>query len=158
MAERHHGTTADDDPLPSSGSAVLPSTGRLLAVDWGAKRIGLAISDPTQTLAQPLGTLTRRAGRRFPMGRLKAYLDREGPVGVVVGLPLDAEGGEGPAARDARSSGALIAGKTGLPVTYWDERMSTARVLQDGGADARAVADAPAATGILQTFLDRRRS
>ena len=62
------------------------------------------------------------------------------------------------AARDARSSGALIAGKTGLPVTYWDERMSTARVLQDGGADARAVADPLAATVILQTFLDRRRS
>jgi putative Holliday junction resolvase len=143
---------------PATGPSGLPREGRLLAVDWGVKRIGLAISDPTQTIAQPLGTLTRRAGRRFPMGQLKQHLDREHPVGVVVGLPLDEQGGEGPAARDARASGALIARKTGLPLAYWDERMSTARALKDGGADARAMADALAATIILQTFLDGRRS
>jgi putative Holliday junction resolvase len=138
-------------------TAEFPHHGRLLAIDPGSKRIGLAISDPTQTIAQPLGTLTRRAGRRFPMGQLKAHLDREHPAGVVVGLPLDAEGDEGAAAREARASGALIAAKTGLPVAYWDERMSSARVVKDRGAVGRAVADALAATVILQTFLDGRR-
>ncbi len=147
----------DRDVLPAA-RFPFPRHGRLLAIDPGAKRIGLAISDPTQTLAQPLGTLTRRAGRRFPMGQLKAHLDREHPVGVVVGLPLDDRGGEGPAARAARDSGALIAAKTGLPVAYWDERMSSARVLKDRGAGARGVADALAATVILQTFLDGHRS
>jgi putative pre-16S rRNA nuclease len=157
-AERRNGTTAADEAPPSSGAAVLPSQGRLLAIDPGAKRIGLAISDPTQTLAQPLGTLTRRAGRRFPMGQLKTHLERERPVGVVVGLPLDAAGSEGAAAREARANGTLIAAKAGLPVAYWDERMSSARVARDGGAAARAAADALAATVILQTFLDRRRA
>jgi putative Holliday junction resolvase len=142
---------------PSIRPSNVPGEGRLIAVDWGSKRIGLAISDPTQTIAQPLGTLTRRAGRRFPMAQLKVHLDRDRPVGVVVGLPLDAEGGEGPAARAARASGSLIAAKTGLPVAYWDERMSSARVLKDGGGDARPAADALAATVILQAFLDGRR-
>jgi putative Holliday junction resolvase len=142
---------------PSASPPDLPHAGRLLAIDPGAKRIGLAISDPTQTVAQPLGTLTRRAGRRFPMAQLKVHLDRDRPVGVVVGLPLDAAGDEGPAARAARASGSLIAAKTGLPVAYWDERMSSARVLKNGGAAARPTADALAATVILQAFLDGRR-
>ncbi|HLB37228.1 MAG TPA: Holliday junction resolvase RuvX [Gemmatimonadales bacterium] len=161
---RQHGRTAGADPLPSSRTAILPLEGRLLGVDWGEKRIGLAISDPTQTVATPLGTLTRRAGKRFPMGQLKPHLETHQPVGVVVGLPLDASGGEGPAARAARDIGALIAAKTGLPVTYWDERMTTARVRraqQETGRTRGRVpreADPLAATLVLQTFLDRRRS
>jgi putative pre-16S rRNA nuclease len=155
--ERMDDAAREASAYPPPRLSGLPREGRLLAVDWGAKRVGLAISDPTQTIAQPLGTLTRRAGKRFPMGQLKTYLDREPPVGVVVGLPLDGQGGEGPAAREARASGALIAAKTGLPVAYWDERMSTARVVKDRGAEGRAVADALAATVILQTFLDGRR-
>ena len=141
----------------------LPADGRLLGVDWGEKRIGLAISDPTQTVATPLGTITRRAGRRFPMGQLKPYLESHQPVGVVVGLPLDAAGAEGPPARAARDVGALIAAKTGLPVAYWDERMTTARVhraqRETGGVKARTAgeADPLAATLVLQTFLDHRR-
>lgn len=146
----------DRDGLPAS-RFTLPARGRILAIDPGAKRIGLAISDPTQTIAQPLGTLRRRAGRRFPMGQLKTYLDREAPVGVVVGLPLDAAGGEGTAARAARASGTLIAEKTGLPLVYWDERMSSARVATDRGTLSRDAVDALAATVILQTFLDGRR-
>jgi len=142
----------------------LPLEGRLLGVDWGTKRIGLAISDPTQTVATPLGTLTRRAGRRFPMGQLKPYLETHQPVGVVLGLPLDAGGAEGAAARAARDTGALIAAKTGLPVAYWDERMTTARAHRaqretgTPGADARHAADPLAATLLLQAFLDHRRS
>jgi putative Holliday junction resolvase len=64
-------------------------------VDWGERRIGLAVSDPTQTLAQPLATLTRRAGKRFPMRKLRLHLDEIHPVGIVVGLPLGADAREG---------------------------------------------------------------
>jgi putative Holliday junction resolvase len=134
-----------------------------LGVDWGSKRIGLAISDPTQTLAQPVGTITRRAGRRFPLSQLRPHLESLGPVGVVVGLPLDERGAEGAAAREARVIGELIAGKTGLPVAYWDERLTTARVQharREEGASSRASRaglDPLAATLLLQTFLDRRR-
>ena len=143
---------------------TLPRQGRLLAIDWGTKRIGLAISDPSQTVATPLGTLTRRAGRRFPMGRLKPYLETHQPVGVLLGLPLDASGTEGAAAQAARDTGALIATKTGLSVAYWDERMTTARAQRalretgGAGADARQAADPLAATLLLQAYLDHRRS
>ena len=79
----------------------LPSIGRLLAIDWGEIRIGLALSDESQTLASPLETLTRRAGKRFPMPRLLELVGAHQPVGVVVGLPLTGEGEE----KDKRTSG-----------------------------------------------------
>jgi putative Holliday junction resolvase len=97
------------------------------------------------------------------MSRLKPYLDQHQPVGVVIGLPLTAEGREGTGAADARAIGALVTAKTALPVGYWDERMTTARVLasihEAGGRAGKAGSgpDALAATVLLQTFLDHRR-
>ncbi|OGU04354.1 MAG: hypothetical protein A2W29_05800 [Gemmatimonadetes bacterium RBG_16_66_8] len=85
-------------------------------------------------------------------------------MGIVIGLPLDAEGHEGPPARDARAIGTLVAEKTGLPVAYVDERMTTAyvrRAFQDAPARHRpgpGAVDRMAATAILQAFLDRRRT
>ena len=70
----------------------MPPQGRLLAVDWGERRIGLALSDESRTLAQPLATLTRRAGKRFPMRQLLTLLDEHSVTGVVVGLPLAPDG------------------------------------------------------------------
>src|SRR5207247_596923 len=84
-------------------AGVTAGVGRLLGVDWGERRIGLALSDESQTLAQPLATLTRRAGKRFPMQKLVALLNAHSVVGVVVGLPLDAAAAEGPAAAAART-------------------------------------------------------
>ena len=145
-------------------SGALPTTGRLLGIDPGTKRIGLALSDPTQTLAHPLTTLTRRAGRRFPLATLRPLLDQYRPVGVVMGLPLEADGSEGPSAAEARTTGQLIFAKTGLPLTYVDERMSTAlarRAFQDAPRRDRptpASVDRMAATVILQAFLDARRA
>jgi len=135
-----------------------PAEARWLGVDWGTKRIGLALSDPTGTVAQPLATLTRRAGRRFPLQQLRAHLERWRPVGVVVGLPLEADGTEGPAARDAREAAKLIADKAGLPVELMDERMTTARALQAGGSGRadRGDVDQRAAAVLLQLYLDRR--
>jgi len=139
-------------------SAEFPPEGRLLAVDWGEKRIGLAITDPDRRIAQPLGTLTRRAGRRFPMQQLRHYLEEYRPVGVVVGLPLTPEGTEGTAAAAAREVAALIAHKTGLPVLLLDERMTTARAAAaDVVRSARVDRDQRAAAVLLQAFLERRR-
>jgi putative Holliday junction resolvase len=138
-------------------------TGRLLGVDWGERRIGLALSDETQTLAQPLTTLTRRAGKRFPMRQFLTLLDRHAVTGVVVGLPLDAAGAEGDAAGAARALASAIAQRSGKPVELWDERFSTARALgavrQMGGTTKgrKGDVDALAATLLLQHYLDARR-
>lgn len=141
----------------------LPGHGRILAVDWGEKRIGLATSDETQTIASPLGTLTRRTGKRFPMPGFLEHVASLRPVGVVVGLPLEAGGQDGPAATEARALAALIAGRTALPVELIDERMSTARVhaaRRDAGGSGRmdrGLVDALAAVVILEQFLEGRR-
>lgn len=134
----------------------------MLGLDVGTKRVGLAISDPNQTVATPLGVVTRRVGKRFPLNALRPVLAHYAPVGVVVGLPLTAEGGDDRWTAEVRLTAQLIAEKTGLPVALWDERMTTARVVAaaseagtgTGGADL----DRLAATVLLQGFLDRRRA
>jgi putative holliday junction resolvase len=142
----------------------LPSTGRILAVDWGELRIGLALSDETQNLATPLETLQRRAGKRFPMARFLELTGLHQPVGLVVGLPLSAEGGETESAGAARTMAAGLTRRTGLPLELWDERMSTARALavvrEQGGSvrGRKADVDALAAAVLLQHFLDARRN
>ena len=142
---------------------MLPSPGRLISVDWGEVRIGLALSDETQFLATPLETLVRRPGKRFPMLRFTAIIAEHQPVGVVVGLPLTGEGGEEASATAARELAEHIAARTGLPVELWDERMSTARALglirEQGGSTRgrREDVDALAAAVLLQHFLDARR-
>ena len=140
-----------------------PLEGRLLGVDWGERRIGLALSGESQTLAQPLGTLTRRRGKRFPMTELIANVSRHAVVGVVVGLPLEASGDEGEPARAARALAQDIARRAERPVAMWDERFTTARVRRAvhemGGTprDRAGDVDALAATLLLQHYLDGRR-
>jgi len=142
----------------------LPETGRLLAVDWGEVRIGLALSDETQTLATPLETLVRRRGKRFPMARFLELVAQHAPAGLVVGLPLSGEGGEEASAGSARELARALAERSGLPVALWDERMSTARALaaireQGGSARGRkGDVDALAAAVLLQHYLDARRA
>jgi RNAse H-fold protein YqgF len=135
---------------------MLPPTGRLLAVDWGDVRIGLALSDETQVIATPLETLVRRPGKRFPMPRFLELVAEHAPVGVVVGLPLTGEGEEGASAAGAREVAEAIGRRTGLPLDLWDERMSTARALaairEQGGSvrGRREDVDALAAAVVLQ--------
>jgi putative pre-16S rRNA nuclease len=137
--------------------------GRLLGVDWGERRIGLAVSDESRTLAQPLATLTRRAGKRFPMVQLLAHIKQHQVVGVVVGLPLDEAGAEGESARAARALADDIGRRSQLPVSLWDERMTTARVLtavREMGGSTRGRKedlDALAAALLLQHYLDAQR-
>ena len=143
---------------------TIPTTGRILAVDWGEIRIGLALSDETQTLASPLETLVRRAGKRLPMPRLLELTALHQPVGIVVGLPLSPEGTEEESAASAREMAATIARRTGLPLELWDERMSTARALasiwEQGGSTRgrKPEVDALAASVVLQHYLDARRN
>lgn len=137
----------------------------MLGVDWGERRIGLALSDESQTLAQPLATLTRRPGKRFPMVQLLEHITRHEVVGVVVGLPLDEAGDEGASARAARALAEDIGRRAGgkIPVALWDERMTTARVLaavREMGGSTRGRKedlDALAAALLLQHYLDAQR-
>ena len=143
---------------------MIPPQGRVLGIDWGEIRIGLALSDELQMLASPLETLVRRRGKRFPMPRLLELVAAHGPVGVVVGLPLTPAGDEGPSAAEARAVATLVEGRTGLPVELHDERLSTARALrlvreQEGSTRGRREdVDALAAAVLLQGFLDARRA
>ena len=135
----------------------------MLGVDWGERRIGLALSDETRTLAQPLTTLTRRTGKRFPMREFLTLLEQHTVTGVVVGLPLDQEGAEAEAASAARALAADIARRSGQPVELWDERLTTARALgavraMGGSTRGRKDdVDALAATVLLQHYLDAKR-
>ena len=143
---------------------TIPTTGRILGVDWGEIRIGLALSDESQTLASPLETLVRRAGKRLPMPRLLELISMHHPVGVVVGLPLSPEGTEEESASAAREMATKIHSRTGLPLEFWDERMSTARALaavwEQGGSTRgrKSEVDALAAAVLLQHFLDARKN
>ena len=168
MTDRRRGESTkhagDDGPrVPPTGCSGLPQVGPLLAIDIGTKRIGLALSDPSQRLAHPLTTLHRRPGKRFPLVALREHIERHAPVGILIGLPLAPDGSEDERAQAARSTGAHITEKTGLPVDYRDERMTTARALRAvrdlGGRlrNRKGDVDPLAATTLLQSYLDSRR-
>jgi putative Holliday junction resolvase len=141
----------------------IPLAGRILAVDWGEVRIGVALSEETQTFACPLVTLYRRRGNRLRMPAFLELITTHRPVGLVVGLPLTPGGAEAAAAAAARELAVLLGGRTYLPVELVDERMTTARAHavireQDGSARGRREdVDALAATILLQHFLETRR-
>jgi putative Holliday junction resolvase len=143
---------------------MIPTHGRILALDWGEVRIGLALSDETQTLATPLETLVRRRGKRFPMPRLLELVAERQPVGIVVGLPLTGQGDEGPSAIESRTLAQAVAARTALPLELWDERLTTARALravrEQGGSirGRKQDVDALAAAVLLQHFLDTRKA
>ena len=109
-----------------SGTIPEKSPGRLLGVDYGTVRIGLAVTDPDRILASPLATYTRRteADDAAALSRIAA---ENQAVGLVVGLPIHSDGRESDKSREARIFGAWLEKVTGLPVIYWDERFSTAR-------------------------------
>jgi putative holliday junction resolvase len=150
--------------LTSYFPSMIPETGRILGVDWGELRIGLALSDESQMLASPLETLQRRMGKRFPLPRFLELTSLYQPVGIVVGLPISSEGAESDSSRSARDVADTIERRTGLPLALWDERMSTARALglirEQGGSTRgrRSDVDALAAAVLLQHFLDARRN
>lgn len=142
----------------------IPREGRIIAIDWGEVRLGLALSDETQVLASPLETLVRRPGKRVPMPRLLALVAEHRPVGVVVGLPLTLDGTEEASAAAARELARVVEQRTALPIELVDERLTTARAHREiqaqGGSTRgrREAVDALAAAVLLQGFLDQRRN
>jgi putative Holliday junction resolvase len=138
-------------------------TGRVLAVDVGTRRLGVAVSDPTGTVASPLTTLLRRTPAEDAKA-LAALAGEQAATTVVVGLPVTLAGREGPAAKAVRAwLGELAALLPELDLQLADERLSTVaaeRALVGGGMRRRArreVVDQVAASVFLQTWLDARR-
>ena len=133
-----------------------------MGVDFGEKRIGLAVSDPTNTLATPLETLRRRAGKRPPIARM-AEIARELDVGhVVVGLPLGLDGEENPWCLEIRAMGEKLAARLEVEVSFVDERLTSVRAeravrgigLSKRDRQQKGRVDAAAAQLILQSWLD----
>ena len=131
-------------------------------MDYGKRRIGLAVSDPTGTLATPIDTLVRRKGKRPPLKRM-AEIARERDVDMlVVGLPLDLKGNENEWCAEVRQVGDALALRLEVPVAYVDERFSSVQAeqavrsigLRKRAREDKARVDAAAAAVILQSWLD----
>jgi putative Holliday junction resolvase len=141
----------------------LPAKGRLIGLDLGTKTIGLAVSDVERRIASPLRTLARGAFQKNAAALVSIFTELE-IAGIVLGLPLDLEGGAGPRAQSTRAFARNLASRTDLPIAYWDERFSTAAVTRslienDVSRARRAkVVDKLAAAYILQGALDRLAS
>jgi putative Holliday junction resolvase len=133
---------------------------RFLAVDYGQKRIGLAISDPLGMIASPAGFIARRAGKRPPVAEIIRRAEALEARGFVIGLPLDGNGDETDWTREVRSVGAALEKRTGLPVRFLDERFTTSaslRVVREMGGSTRGRKgdiDAMAAAILLQHALN----
>jgi putative pre-16S rRNA nuclease len=133
--------------------------GRWLAIDWGERRIGLAISDPAGIIASPAGVIVRRQGKRPPIAELVRRVETLEARGVVMGLPIDGEGNETPRSHECRRVAAELARRTALPVALLDERYTTAAALRGvremGGSirDRKGEVDALAAAVLLQQAL-----
>jgi putative Holliday junction resolvase len=135
---------------------------RVLGVDFGEKRIGLAVSDPTGRIATPLDTVHRRAGKRPPLAELERIGKSLGVQHVVVGLPLDLRGEETDWCHEVRDLGRKLAERLGVEVSFVDERLSSVRAqraVRDSGLrkqerEKKERIDAAAAQLILQAWLD----
>ena len=137
---------------------------RILGIDYGTRRIGLALSDPTGTVAQPLPTLLRRPGKRPPVQALVDLVQEQQIAEIVIGLPLDLSGEETEWTAEVRDFGAKLAQRSGVSVSYLDERMTSVQAekavrslgLKRSEREQKSRIDAAAAILILQAYLDRR--
>ena len=141
-----------------------PGTGsRVLALDLGSRRIGVALSDPSATIAAPLETIPV-TGPRQAAERVREICRRHDVALVVVGHPRNMDGTRGPAARQAEAFAERLRAVLSVPVDLWDERLSTAaaeRALIEADvrrAERRGARDRVAASFILQAYLDARRN
>lgn len=146
------------DPL-----AAIPPTGKIMGLDLGTKTIGIAISDGMRYSATPLETIKRT---KFTQDaeRIIQLISENQVVALLLGLPLNMDGTEGPRVQSTRAFARNLAPKVNLPIAFWDERLSTSAVTRmmieaDMRRDRRAeVVDKLAASYILQGALDRLRS
>ena len=149
-------------PLRSARPPEPSLTQRVLGIDYGRARHGLALSDPLGITAQPLCAVNARDAEKA-LGEIAALCEEKGVTKIVVGLPLAMNGTEGLSAAEARKFADVLAAKLALPVELWDERLTTAqaeRAMLDhdlSRADRKAHRDAMAAQIMLQTWLDAHR-
>jgi putative Holliday junction resolvase len=140
--------------------AVLPPRGSLIGLDLGSKTIGVAASDPDRRVAAPVETISRQ---RFNLDarRILDLAAERRAAGLVLGLPINMDGSEGPRAQATRAFARNLARLTDLPIALWDERLSTAAVerallaADASRAKRKNVIDQHAAAYILQGALDR---
>jgi putative Holliday junction resolvase len=135
--------------------------GRVLGIDLGKARVGVAVDDELGSMAHPRGVLPAKDKTKL-LAAIEALARQEGATRIVVGLPVDMRGHEGDPAKQARAMAQAIADATGLEVELWDERMTTlvaARALATSevrGEKAKQHIDEASAVAILQSWLDAR--
>ena len=145
----------------------LAGDGRVMALDYGRRRIGVAVSDPTRTIASPHGVIERPKSAKGPADlpeALIALIERMEPRALVVGIPLAMDGTAGEMALEARAFGAALTERTGRPVLEWDERLSSAHAERELRAldlprnkrREKGRTDTMAATLMLTGFLRSR--
>ena len=139
---------------------ALPRGTRLLGLDLGDKTIGLAVSDPGLMVASPIDTIRRKKFTQ-DAAALEAIIESNNVGGLILGLPVNMDGSEGPRCQSTRQFAANLLARIDLPLAFWDERLSTAaveRVLVDEADMSRKrrgdVVDKMAAAYILQGALD----
>lgn len=141
---------------------TFPPSGKLIGLDLGTKTIGVAVSDGMRYSATPLETI-QRTKFTADAARLLELIAENAAVAIVIGMPLNMDGSEGPRAQSTRAFARNLEQKTTIPILFWDERLSTSAVTRmlieaDTRRDRRAeVVDKLAASYILQGFLDRLR-
>lgn len=132
---------------------------KIMAVDLGQVRTGLAVSDPTEQLASPVGTITEKNTDKL-LEKVAAAAREQGVQQLVVGHPRNMDGSRGESARRAETFAASLEKAAALPVVLWDERMTTVSAIgylnqtNTRGKKRKAVVDTVAATIILQDYLD----
>lgn len=147
--------------MPVTDLFALPPSGPLIGIDPGTKTLGIAACDASQLIASPVETIQK--GRKLgpSLDRLFAIIDERRTVGLVIGLPLNMDGSEGPRAQSARALARNIIAKRDLPIAFQDERLTSteaerAMIAADLSRARRAeLIDASAAAIILQTAIDR---
>ncbi len=140
-------------------SSTASRRGRILAIDYGRRRIGLALSDESGLLAQPLATIERR-GRRSDFGRLRALVRHHKVARVLVGCPLRLDGTAGEMAAEAAAWAARLGKELGLPIELVDERLTSweaEQMLAAARRRRRRPVDEIAAAIFLDEYLARRR-
>jgi putative Holliday junction resolvase len=141
---------------------LLPVTGKILGLDLGTKTIGVAVSDAMRYSASPLETIKRTKFTK-DVERLEVLITENQIVAILLGLPLNMDGSEGPRVQSTRAFARNLKQRVNLPIAFWDERLSTSAVTRmmieaDLRRDRRAeVVDKLAASYILQGALDRLR-
>ena len=145
----------------SAGSEERKAGGRLLAIDLGAKRVGIAVSDELRMTVRPVTTIDRRSWKEL-LRRISEQIEALDAHGVVIGLPLNTDGSEGPAAVEARQIADKFALSLDVPVYLQDERLTTeeakSRLRAIQKREAPGHVDSAAAAIILQDFIEHEQS